>query len=65
MSREIGERMLRYRARHKLTQVQLAKIIGENSNTIFRCENKKNKLHKVNEIRLDLKMKELEEKEDV
>lgn len=61
----LGERMLEYRAKHGLTQKQLADLIKENSNTIFKCENNKHKLHKVNELRLHLKMKELEEKENV
>lgn len=61
----LGERMLEYRAKHGLTQKQLADLIKENSNTIFKCENDKHKLHKVNELRLHLKMKELEEKENV
>ena len=61
----LGERMLEYRAKHGLTQKQLADLIEENSNTIFKCENNKHKLHKVNELRLHLKMKELEEKENV
>ena len=60
----IGERMLEYRAKHDLTQKQLAELLGENSNTVFKFENGKTKPHKVNELRLHIKMKELEEKEN-
>lgn len=61
----LGKRMLEYRAKHGLTQKQLANLLEESPNTIFKCENDKHKLHKVNELRLHLKMKELEEKENV
>lgn len=60
----LGERMLDYRAKHGLTQKQLADLLEENSNMVFKCENNKHKLHKVNELRLHLKMKTLEEKEN-
>ena len=60
----IGERMLEYRAKHDLTQKQLAELLGENSNTVFKFENEKTRPHKVNKMRLHLKMKELEEKEN-
>lgn len=61
----LGERMLEYRAKHKLTQKQLANLLDENPNTIFKCENDKHKLHKVNEVRLHLKMRNLEENKNV
>lgn len=59
----LGERMLRYRAVHKLTQKQLADLICEQAHVVFRCENNKNVMHKANELRVGLKMDELERKE--
>lgn len=61
----LGERMLNYRARHNLTQIEMAELMGENSNTIYKCESGKVKLHKVNEVRVNIKLKELEDKENV
>lgn len=61
----VGERMLRYRAKHRLTQSQLGEKIGETVSTIFRCESGKVKMQKVNEVRLTIKMDELEENENV
>ena len=59
----LSERMLRYRATHKLTQKQLADLLCEQAHVIFRCENNKNVMHKANELRVSLKMDELERKE--
>lgn len=61
----LGERMLEYRAKHKLTQKQLAKLLGENSNTVFKFESGKTKPHKVNEVRVHFKMRELEMNDNV
>lgn len=60
----LGERMLQYRARHRISQRKLADLLGEKHiNTIHRIEKGKIKPHKANEIRLSAKMCELEEKE--
>lgn len=60
----LGERMLQYRAKHKISQRQLAELLGEKHiNTIHRIECNKHKPHKINEIRLTEKMDKLEEEE--
>lgn len=60
----LGERMLQYRARHKISQRKLAELLGEKHiNTIHRIECGKHKPHKINEIRLTEKMDKLEEEE--
>ena len=60
----LGERMLQYRARHKISQRKLAELLGEKHiNTIHRNECNKHKPHKINEIRLTEKMDKLEEEE--
>ena len=61
---KIGERLLLYRAEHKLSQRQLGEIIGESINTIHRCE-RGDKMHLANSMRLEKKMDVLEEKENV
>lgn len=60
----IGDRMVILRAKKRWTQAQLAEAMGENIGTIFRFENNKTKPHKAVEVRIDLKLKELEEKEN-
>lgn len=57
----IGDRMLLLRAKKRWTQTQLAEAMGENVATVFRFENNKTKPHKAVEVRVDLKLKELEE----
>lgn len=60
----LGERMLQYRARHKISQKKLAELLGEKHiNTIHRIECGKHKPHKANEIRLTERMYELEAEE--
>lgn len=59
---ELSKQLLEFRAKHNLTQAQLAKIVGVATNTIFRYENEKNRPHKVKEIQIENKMKEWEEK---
>ena len=59
----LGERMLSYRAEHKLSMRQLGEIIGESINTIHRCERGDN-MHLANSKRLDKKMSCLEEQEN-
>ena len=60
----IGDRMLVLRAKKRWTQAQLAEAMGENTATIFRFENAKTKPHKAVEVRVDLKLKELEKTEE-
>ena len=60
----LGERMLQYRAGHKISQKKLADLLGEKHiNTIHRIECGKHKPHKINEIRLTEKMSKLEAEE--
>ena len=61
----LGERMLNYRAMHKLTQAELADILEINPMAVYRCESGKFKMHKVNELRISQKMSKLEGKENV
>ena len=61
----LGERMLQYRARHKISQRKLAELLGEKHiNTIQRIECGKHKPHKINEIRMSARMSELEAEEE-
>lgn len=61
----LGERMLQYRARHKISQRKLAELLGEKHiNTIHRIECGKHKPHKINEIRMSARMSELEAEEE-
>lgn len=60
-----GRKMLEFRAKHNLTQAQLAKIVGIAINTVQRLENEINKPTKRNSIKIENKMKEWEEKENV
>ena len=57
-----GKKMLEFRAKHNLTQTQLANIIGVAINTVYRTENEKTKPSKRNEIIFENKMKEWEMK---
>lgn len=60
----LGERMLHYRARHRMSQRKLADLLGEKHvNTIHRIESGQHKPHKINEIRLTEKMDKLEAEE--
>ena len=60
-----GRKMLEFRAKHNLTQKQLANIIGADINTVYRTENEKTDPTKRNEIIYEKKMKEWEEKQNV
>ena len=60
-----GKKLLEFRAKHNLTQIDLAKILGVATNTIHRIECKKNETTKRNEIVYDNKMKEWEENKNV
>lgn len=59
-----GRKMLEFRAKHNLTQTQLANIIGVDINTVYRTENGKTEPTKRNEIIFENKMKEWEEKQN-
>ena len=59
-----GRKMLEFRAKHNLTQKQLADIIGVDINTVYRTENEKTKPTQVNKIKFENKMKEWEEKKN-
>lgn len=56
----IGERLLMFRAKYNLTQKQMSKLIDENINMLYRYENGNNKPHKKNELRILMKLDELE-----
>lgn len=58
---ELGKRILRYRAKHRLTQKQMAEVLGVGKHVVFNCENAVHKPHAANQIMLEEKMDELEE----
>ena len=60
-----GRKMLEFRAKHNLTQTQLADIIGVDINTIHRTETEKTEPTKRNAIKFENKMKEWEEIKNV
>ena len=60
---KIGERIIIYRAKHKLSQNKMGELIGERLDTIYRAEHGAN-LHKANELRLEMEMDELEAKDN-
>ena len=60
----LGERMLQYRVRQRISRVELGRRLGEHMNTIYRIENGIHKPHMVNQLRLEQKMEKLEEKEN-
>ncbi|MGI6280159.1 MAG: helix-turn-helix domain-containing protein [Acutalibacteraceae bacterium] len=60
---DFGRTLLEFRAKHNLTQKQLANIIGVDTNTVYRTENGKTEPTQVNKIKFENKMKEFEEKE--
>ena len=59
---DFGRTLLEFRAKHDLTQKQLADYFGINVMAIYRYENNKNKPSQVNKIKFENKMKEWEEK---
>lgn len=59
----IGERILLFRARNKLSQRAMGERMNESLNMIFKAESGV-KLHTVNRLRLELKMDALEEEEN-
>ena len=60
-----GITLLEFRAKHNLTQKQLAEIFGVDINTIHRTETEKTTPTKRNKIKFENKMKEWEEKQNV
>ena len=57
---DFGRTLLEFRAKHNLTQKQLAHIIGVDTNTVYRTENGKTEPTQVNKIKIENKMKEWE-----
>ena len=62
---DFGRKMLEFRAKHHLTQKQLADIIGVEMNTISRTETEKSQPTKRNAIIFENKMKEWEDQKNV
>ena len=62
---DFGRTLLEFRAKHNLTQKQLADYLGINVMAIYRYENNKNNPSKVNKIKFENKMKEWEEQKNV
>lgn len=60
-----GRMLLEFRAKHNLTQKQLADIIGVDINTIHRTETAKTQPTSRNAIIFENKMKEWEEQKNV
>ena len=65
MEMNYGITLLEFRAKHLLTQKQLAEILGVGVNMIHRYETKKTEPTQVNKIIFENKMKEWEEKKNV
>ena len=61
---EFGRTLLEFRAKHNLTQKQLADIIGVDMNTIHRTETQKSQPTRRNAIIFENKMKEWEDKQN-
>ena len=62
---DFSRTMLEFRAKHNLTQKQLADIIGVETNTIHRTETEKSQPTRRNAIIFENKMKEWEEQKNV
>lgn len=60
----IGEKLLMFRAKYNLTQKQMAGLIDENINMLYRYENGNNKPHKKNELRILMKLEKLEKERE-
>lgn len=65
METNYGIALLEFRAKHLLTQTQLAQILGITLNMVHRYETKKSEPSQVNKIIYEKKMKEWEEKQNV
>ena len=61
---DFGRTLLEFRAKHNLTQKQLADYLGITVMTIYRYENNKYNPSQVNKIKFENKMKEWEEKQN-
>ena len=61
---EFGRTLLEFRAKHNLTQKQLADYLGINVMAIYRYENNKYNPTQVNKIKFENKMKEWEEQKN-
>ena len=59
-----GKTLLEFRAKHLLTQTQLANILGVSTGMVHRYETSKNEPSQVNKIKFENKMKEWEEKQN-
>ena len=64
MKTNYGITLLEFRAKHWLTQKQLANILGVDVNTVYRTENQKTEPSQRNKIIFENKMKEWEEKQN-
>ena len=64
METNYGITLLEFRAKHLLTQTQLAEILGVNVNMIYRYETRKSEPSRVNKIIFENRMKEWEEEQD-
>lgn len=62
---DYGKKLLEFRAKHNLTQKQLAELLSVSSYMVFRYEADMNKPSAKNKIKFENKMKEWEEKNDV
>lgn len=62
---EYGKKLLGFRAKHNLTQMQLAKLFGVGIFMIYRYEKGISKPSAVNKIKFENKMREWEEKQNV
>jgi transcriptional regulator with XRE-family HTH domain len=56
----LKERMLNYRARNRISQYELASLLGTSQTNIWRIENEKVKVRKNNLLYFEQKMTELE-----
>ena len=61
---DFGRTLLEFRAKHNLTQKQLADYLGISVMAIYRYENNKYNPSQVNKIKIENKMKEWEEKKN-
>lgn len=61
----LGERMLHYRALHGINQTELARLLGTYLGNISRIERGTCRPHKVNELKLSERLRELEKNGNV
>lgn len=61
----LKEKMLNYRARNRISQYELASLLGTSQTNIWRIENEKVKVRKNNLLYFEQKMDELEGDENV